>query len=525
MTEEDIRKILSHGEDYNIEYKQCANEVSHSVYESIASFLNHSGGVILLGVNDDGSILGVNQNKAVDMVKNIVNALKNKELFSPSPYITPEIREIDGKNIIVLEVPCGDYVYSYKKKFYERNFDADQDVTNSPELLNTLFERKDPNLFENRFVQDATMEDLDPRTFMHCRNIVRDNPDHIWLQMSDEEMLKSCRLVEEDREGLKIKYAALLLFGTDDALARYLPRYRFESVFHMCTWNQYHNNDITISRYDDRVTLRSNLIKVYGELMKFVERYMPDKFYLPLGTTQRKDVRYQLMREVVANLEVHADYSSGYACFMEIFKDRVITKNPTRLLPDVKEGSISIEDLGNYTKNPLLVKVFGELGWVEDLGSGMRNILLYAPIYYKDYRIDIENKKQFLFSITYTDVPEDTIQRTAPTTIQRTAPTTTQRTAPTTTQRAIPTTQKPVSTTTQRTPPTTTQRTAQKEILNYLKEHPSASMREISLQLGDITEGGVKYHIIKLRRSGIIKRVGPKFGGIWKILKSLDSLS
>ena len=40
MTEEDIRKILSHGEDYNIEYKQCANEVSHSVYESIASFLN-----------------------------------------------------------------------------------------------------------------------------------------------------------------------------------------------------------------------------------------------------------------------------------------------------------------------------------------------------------------------------------------------------------------------------------------------------------------------------------------------------
>jgi predicted HTH transcriptional regulator len=77
-------------------------------------------------------------------------------------------------------------------------------------------------------------------------------------------------------------------------------------------------------------------------------------------------------------------------------------------------------------------------------------------------------------------------------------------------------------------PQTTTSRTTprivQKEILNYLKEHPSASMREISLQLGDITEGGVKYHINKLQKSGIIKRVGPKFGGIWKILKSLDSL-
>ena len=135
MDKAKIDEILSHGEDYNIEFKQCRNEVSHSVYESVCSFLNHSGGVILLGVNDDGTIVGVNTKKTTDMVKNLVNTFKNTELFTPSPFITPEVMEIDGKTIIVLDVPSGSYVYSYKKKFYDRNFDSDQDVTSSPELL------------------------------------------------------------------------------------------------------------------------------------------------------------------------------------------------------------------------------------------------------------------------------------------------------------------------------------------------------------------------------------------------------
>ena len=69
----------------------------------------------------------------------------------------------------------------------------------------------------------------------------------------------------------------------------------------------------------------------------------------------------------------------------------------------MNEGTVNIQELGNYTKNPLIVKVFREFDWVEDLGSGTRNILKYAPIYYKDYQIIIENGQHFSFSITYAD--------------------------------------------------------------------------------------------------------------------------
>ena len=127
-------------------------------------------------------------------------------------------------------------------------------------------------------------------------------------------------------------------------------------------------------------------------------------FRSPSGSTRREDIRWDLFREIIANLCVHADFSSGYACFFHVFKDRVVTKNPTRLSPENPEGELTLQQLNNYTKNPLLVRVFHELSWVEDMGSGTRNILRYAPLYYPNYKVEINNGSQFIFSITYMDV-------------------------------------------------------------------------------------------------------------------------
>ena len=102
-----------------------------------------------------------------------------------------------------------------------------------------------------------------------------------------------------------------------------------------------------------------------------------------------------------ANLCVHADYSTGFASYFEIYKDRVVTRNSSRVILSAHNKVISIDQLGNYTKNPLLVRVFRELGWVEDLGSGTRKIRMYAPLYSKDSKIEIKDDAEFVFSITY----------------------------------------------------------------------------------------------------------------------------
>ena len=418
MDIERIHKALTEGETTRVEFKSCRDKVSASVYDTVCSFSNHSGGLIILGFDDDMNLTGVNKNASVNLKKNIINTLGNKEVFFPKLTIEPEIEEYDGKTIIVIDVPVSQYPVRYKNKYFDRVGDADMDITDNMELVLGLFERKNPHLFEDRLVPGLQMKDLDPATFKFCRNAATTlNPLHAWQDMTDMEILESCRLVKKDENGNieGFKYAALLLFGTDDAIAEHLPRYKFELLYHKMTYERFNMNlPEDSARYDDRKTVRSNIIQAYRQMLDFVVKYLPDKFYLPdNGSTARLDLRVQIFREVIGNICAHSDYQPGFGGYVEVFYDRVITKNATRLIPTMKEGSLTLDELGPYTKNPLIVKVLNELHFVEDLGSGRRNLKRYAPLYYPDYKIEISNGNQFEFSITYDDLSRGKASETA----------------------------------------------------------------------------------------------------------------
>lgn len=80
--------------------------------------------------------------------------------------------------------------------------------------------------------------------------------------------------------------------------------------------------------------------------------------------------------------------------------------------------------------------------------------------------------------------------------------------------------------TTQKTTQKTTQSLSniQIAILEYVRVHPNASRKEISANLNDITEDGVKYHLRKLQKQEFLKRIGPDKGGHWEIIVSNDNV-
>ena len=59
MTSEQLEKLLTQRESATLERKKAAWELPRSLFESVCAFLNRDGGTILLGVADDGSVLGV----------------------------------------------------------------------------------------------------------------------------------------------------------------------------------------------------------------------------------------------------------------------------------------------------------------------------------------------------------------------------------------------------------------------------------------------------------------------------------
>ena len=141
-------------------------------------------------------------------------------------------------------------------------------------------------------------------------------------------------------------------------------------------------------------------------MLIFVKLWILKKYARRLlrASIQGLSLRVQIFREVIGNICAHTDYQPGFGGYVEVFYDRVITRNATRLIPTMKEGELTLDELGPYTKNPLIVKVLNELHFVEDLGSGRRNLKRFAPLYYPDYKIEISNGNQFEFSITYDDL-------------------------------------------------------------------------------------------------------------------------
>lgn len=68
MTEAELLKLIEDGENIQVEFKKSTTEITKDVYDTVCSFSNREGGIILLGVKDNGEILGVAPD-AVDRMK------------------------------------------------------------------------------------------------------------------------------------------------------------------------------------------------------------------------------------------------------------------------------------------------------------------------------------------------------------------------------------------------------------------------------------------------------------------------
>ena len=55
----ELLEIINSGESVTVEFKKATNKLPHNLFETICAFLNRNGGNIFLGVDDNGSIIGV----------------------------------------------------------------------------------------------------------------------------------------------------------------------------------------------------------------------------------------------------------------------------------------------------------------------------------------------------------------------------------------------------------------------------------------------------------------------------------
>ena len=500
MTQEELKHITNQSESRTIEYKEAWSELPGNLFETVCAFLNRDGGVIVLGVHNDGTIAdGVNPCTIDQMCKNIANISNNAEQLKPSFLLQPEIVDIEeplshnGKTqVIVIQVPASSQAHRFKNRFFDRSVDGDFELRTDAEI-SALYLRKNAQYTENTIFPYLRVEDFKEGIVNKARNLIHSmRENHPWLELSDMELFRQANLYRRDvrtgEEGYTL--AALMLFGKEEVIQSALPYYKIDCVLRR----------VNADRYDDRYTSRGNIIDGYSELMAFFERYFPDTFYME--GDQRVSLRNKVFREVVSNMLIHREYLNPSISLIDIRQSHVLIQNANRPL---RAGVITPDNYTPHPKNPHIANFFVQMGRAEHLGTGVRNLYHYAPIYLGAeptitdddmfrIRLNLAESKRAELAISATD-----------------------RTTESTTDSSEKSTEKGSEKTMEKTMEKTREKTREK-ILAAIRENPQVTSK-ILAKITGISIKGIEWQIKSLKSKGLLHRVDGDNGGHWEIFE------
>ncbi len=143
-----LKKLIARGEDETLDYKQEISSAS-KIAKSMSSFANHKGGILLVGVRDNGTIAGIRSDEEKYMLDLAAH-------FYCSPEIDINIKEwtVGGKKILECIVPKGTHTPYYSKdengKWWAYVRVKDQTLLASKIVLDVLKRQSDerPRLIE-----------------------------------------------------------------------------------------------------------------------------------------------------------------------------------------------------------------------------------------------------------------------------------------------------------------------------------------------------------------------------------------
>jgi len=203
------------------------------VYETVCALLNRHGGTILLGVQDDGFVEGIDPNAVERIRKDFVTAINNPQKLTPPTYLSIENIQIDGLTVLRVYIPESSQVHRCNGRIYDRNEDGDLDITDHTVQVALLYQRKAATYSENRFFPHLTIDDLNRELLAKCRKVATiRREDHPWKDLDDLELLKSAQLYQASPETgqFGITLAGILLLGNQLPLLNTVPHHRTDST-------------------------------------------------------------------------------------------------------------------------------------------------------------------------------------------------------------------------------------------------------------------------------------------------------
>lgn len=378
MNRVELLDLLRGGEDSTVEFKRDDVQ-NYDLAKELVAFLNLDGGIVLLGVEDDGSVSGTTRGHLEEWVAE----LGRSKIEPPVVPILSWAREAEpGRDVLAVRIAAGPdkpyaQVHNNRRTYYIRVGSKSREA--SREELERMYQGSGRLRYSLKPTPGAGFDALDLRRLHDYLTRVRKGD----MPAADdragwETLLCNLKLLTESAGARMATINGLLLFGL--APKRFLPQSGVRAICFPGVEPDY------AARADE--DLNGPLVPLGAADGSILEAGLVDKAWdfvrrntaptTRLEGTRRIDgweFPESVVRESLVNALVHRDYSiAGADVMLALYADRLEIQSPGRL-----PNTVTVEGMKaglRYARNQTLVNVLRDYGYVETLGMGVHNTII-----------------------------------------------------------------------------------------------------------------------------------------------------
>jgi len=368
--------------------KKRSEDLAREIVRLLAGMANADGGTLLVGVEPDKSVTGIPHPPEE------IQALIQAPQTLLNPPLNPVCERMHLGNLLLLkfEVSSGLEVHraAGRRAFYRI---ATENPAVPPEQIQSLKEAKKSFFYERQHILDAVWEDLDSGAIEAFIKKIQDSRDPKSI------LGRPYHLIDSSLEKPSLTMAALLLFGKDPS--RWHPRCGIDFVKYEGTERQ-HGAALNVTK---RIRFEAPLFHLIDEAVGRIKEHIRERTILyDLFFRERLEYPTFAWQEALVNAVAHRDYSlTGAPIEIWMFEDRIEVRSPGLLPSPVTLDQLRQQKKVHFSRNPLLVRVLADLGYLKEMGEGIPR--MFQEMDHYGLRPPEFSTEGFFFTVTLRNAP------------------------------------------------------------------------------------------------------------------------
>lgn len=327
------------------EYTEFKREYVEQIKNTVIAFANGNGGVLYVGIDDDGTVVGVRD--VVALQERIISALHDGIRPDVMMFVKVVPEMIEGKNVVSINVVPGTQkpYYLSGKGLTGSGVFVRQGVSTMPASADSI---RRMLMMSSGYEYERSVAVEQDLHFVKANEIFRMHK----LPFGDEQF-RTLELVDADG-----RYTNLAYLLSDECT-------------HSVKIGVFEGNNKDV--FKDRLEVRGSLFEQLEKTLGFLHRY--NRIAAKIKGFERQDVwdyPEEALREAVLNALIHRDYGVGAEIQISIFDDRIEIVNVGGLMNGLTLTEI-MRGL-SVVRNKRLANIFYRLRYVEVYGTGLTRI-------------------------------------------------------------------------------------------------------------------------------------------------------